>query len=114
MKTFNINEMKNGWFIGNFEPSIHKTKQFEIAHHFHPKNECIEPHFHKQAWELNYVVDGYLSLMINKETYWFSTGDFFMFEQNEYGKLHFFKNTNIMVIKVPSIPGDKFIVENNE
>ena len=34
----NIGEYKNGWFIGDFEPSIFKNTFFEIAHHKHKKN----------------------------------------------------------------------------
>ncbi|GIR20236.1 hypothetical protein CM15mP35_04970 [bacterium] len=33
----NIGEYKNGWFIGDFEPSIFKNTFFEIAHHKHKK-----------------------------------------------------------------------------
>ena len=32
----NISEFTNGWFIGNFDPSIFKNEYFEVAHHRHP------------------------------------------------------------------------------
>jgi len=49
MKIFNIEDMFKGWFIGNFEPSVIKTKEFEVAHHFHKKDyvDSEGSHYHK-------------------------------------------------------------------
>ena len=42
-----INDYTGGWFIGNFEPSIINTKDFEIAYKKHLKDEVWPTHFHK-------------------------------------------------------------------
>ena len=34
-----LKNMFRGWFVGNFEPSIYKTDQFEVGVLFHPKGE---------------------------------------------------------------------------
>lgn len=31
MKKFDLNDMINGWIIGNFDPSLYKTNDFEFA-----------------------------------------------------------------------------------
>ena len=31
MKIFDINDMFKGWFIGDFDPAVVKTKEFELS-----------------------------------------------------------------------------------
>ena len=51
----NISEFTNGWFIGNFDPSIFKNEYFEVAHHRHPAGYKTPKHTHKIAREAFYV-----------------------------------------------------------
>ena len=39
IKMNNIKNMTRGWFIGNFEPSVYKTKDFEVGYLTHNKGE---------------------------------------------------------------------------
>ena len=39
MKIKKINDMWRGWFIGDFEPSVLKTKEFEVGVLTHKKGE---------------------------------------------------------------------------
>jgi len=39
MKLHKLDDMVRGWFIGNFEPSVLKTKKFEVGILSHKKNE---------------------------------------------------------------------------
>ena len=39
MKKFRFEDMKRGWFIGDFEPAAFKTKNFEVAVGHHKKGE---------------------------------------------------------------------------
>lgn len=32
-------QMKGGWFVGDFEPTAYKTKDFEVAYKFHYKEK---------------------------------------------------------------------------
>jgi len=108
MKKYNISEMYNGWFIGNFEPSIIKTKDFEVAHHTHKKG-YVNPegkHYHKICTEVNYIVNGKVS--ISEEIY--NKGDFFVYYPNEISNVIFLEDTDLIVIKTPSVPSDKYIV----
>ena len=49
MKKFDINRMKGGWFVGNFEPTALKTKDCEVAYVKHFKDQEWAKHFHKIA-----------------------------------------------------------------
>ena len=109
MKFMKIEEMKKGWFIGNFEPSLFKTEQFEVAVHNHKKNEYHAPHFHKIATEYNVIIDGEILVNENK----LSTGDIFIAYPNDITDVEFITDCTIVVVKVPSVAGDKYIVEKN-
>ena len=104
MKINNINEMKGGWFIGDFQPAVLKTQDFEVAHHHHPAGWSPEKHYHKLATEHNYVVSGRISIDGNI----IKTGDIFTYEPGDIADLYCIEDTDIIVIKVPSIIGDKY------
>ena len=43
MEINRIENMKDGWFVGNFEPSAFKTDLFEVCYKFHdPDNESLQ------------------------------------------------------------------------
>ena len=50
--------MKGGYFIGNFEPSAYRTKDFEVAYVKHPKNDTWVKHYHEIITEINFVLSG--------------------------------------------------------
>lgn len=100
----NIKSFTNGWFIGNFEPSLLKTKDVEIAHHFYTKDYKGISHMHKIATEYNYIVSGRL-IASGKNL---GNGDIFVYEPNDISNVSFLEDTNIIIIKMPSIPGDKY------
>jgi len=108
MKFYNIKDMIRGWFIGNFEPSILKTSDFEVGHHFHVTGSEGQNHYHKVTTELNYIVSGKVKVS-NKVC---EEGDFFMYEPNDVTDVKFIKDTHLIVIKWPSVPSDKYIVKD--
>ena len=60
MDVFRLEEMTDGWFIGDFEPSVMRTRDFEVGLHRHKQGDPIAPHFHVLAPEINVVVSGRL------------------------------------------------------
>lgn len=100
----NIKLFTNGWFIGNFKPALLKTKDFEIAHHFYAKGFRGTPHTHKIATEYNYIVSG--KLLVSNKT--LTNGDIFVYEPFDISDVIFLEDTDLIVIKVPSIPDDKY------
>lgn len=104
MKIDNIKNFINGWFIGDFDPSILKTKDFEIGIKFFKKNQKPDVHFHKIATEYNYIIKG--EVIINNKK--LKEKDMFILYPNEIVNAKFLKNCQFLVIKVPSIKGDKY------
>lgn len=104
MQTYKITDFKRGWFIGNFDPSIVKTEQFEVGLLTHKQGEHWPKHYHAIATEYNLLVSG---SMIIKETT-IEPGTIFILEPNEIADPVFLEDCTVMCIKMPSVPGDKY------
>lgn len=104
METYRIEEFYRGWFIGNFNPSIHKTDQFEIGLLTHKKDEVWPSHYHKIATEFNLLVSGAMTL----NDVQIKPGDIFVISPGEVADPKFLEDCKILVVKTPSIPGDKY------
>ena len=58
MKKANLNDMINGWFVGNFEPTLLKTNDVEVAVKKYKKGDYEDKHYHKIAMEITVVIKG--------------------------------------------------------
>ncbi len=108
MDILKMENMKGGWFIGNFEPSAYKTEHFEVCYKHHNKGEKWDTHYHKEGTEINYLVDGKMIIQ-NKEL---NKGDIFILHPFEIANPEFIEDCTVLIIKTPSTPGDKFIVND--
>ena len=104
MKVYNIDEMKGGWFIGDFEPSVFKNCFFEVAHHRHEAGYRAEYHTHKIAQELTYILNGKMKVSGQILT----KGDIFIYEPYEVADALVLDDVDLIVVKWPSVPSDKF------
>lgn len=98
MKLDRIEKMVGGWFVGNFEPTCYKTRQFEVSYKLHKKGEDCDTHYHTIVTEINYVISGRMTLQ-NKELI---KGDIFTLEPFEIADPIFLEDTEIICVKVPS------------
>lgn len=101
-----MSDMSGGWFIGNFEPSVLKTDQFEVCYKFHSKGEKWDTHYHKKGTEINYLIEGKMIIQ-DKEL---NKGDIFVLNPYEIADPFFLEDCTLLIVKTPSIPGDKFII----
>lgn len=109
MKIDNINNFTKGWVVGNFEPALFNTTDFEIAVHTHKKDYIPEKHYQKTATEYNIIVSGHI-IANGKEL---KDGDIFVYEPYEVCEVDFLEDTVIVCFKVPSVgPEDKVIVND--
>lgn len=99
--------MVGGWFIGDFEPSVHRTEAFEVSVKLHPKGEKWETHYHKIAKEINMIVSGEMTLQNTRLT----SGDIFVLEPDEIADPVFHTDCTIVCVKTPSAKNDKYIVD---
>lgn len=107
MKVLDINDFKAGWFIGNFEPTILKTSDFEIALKIHKRDEKIQSHRHNHTVEYNLLTDGKMEVNGSQ----IEEGNIFIFEKSEICNVKILSEiAKVVCIKVPSNPKDKEIV----
>ena len=111
MKIDNVSNCKQGWFIGNFDPVILKTINFEVAFHSLPKGHRSDNHYHLESLEMNLVVSGRIAVAVegaSKAYRILSKGDIFIYEAGEKTDVICETDVDLVVIKTPSIPGDKY------
>ena len=106
MDIIKMETMMGGWFIGNFEPSAYKTDQFEVCYKHHLKGEKWDTHYHKEGTEINYLVNGKMIIQ-NKEL---NTGDIFILKPYEIADPIFVEDCTVLIVKTPSVSGDKYII----
>jgi quercetin dioxygenase-like cupin family protein len=107
MKKHNLSDFWRGWFIGNFEPSLLKTEQFEVGYLFHPKGENWPDHYHKLGTEYNLLVKGKMKIL--GET--IHEGELFVVEPYEVAVPEFLEDCYIVCVKSPGNKGDKYLVD---
>lgn len=92
--------------MGDFEPAAYRTKEFEVCLKRHAKGERWPKHYHKVATEINYLIRG----TMNIQGQVLNPGDVFILEPGEVADPIFFEDCELIVIKTPSLQGDKYEV----
>lgn len=105
MKTAKLEDMIKGWFIGNFEPTLLRTNDVEVAVKSYNKGDYEEKHYHKIATEITVIVSG--KVKMNGIEY--SKGDIVVMEPNEATDFECIENgTQNVVVKLPGANDDKY------
>lgn len=105
MEKYDLNNFFKGWFIGNFEPSLLKTDDFEIAIKRYNKGDYEESHVHKIATEYTLIVSG--SVKMNGKCYY--ADDIIEIKPNEYTDFKCLSKVITCVVKVPCVKNDKYL-----
>lgn len=95
------------WLIGDFFPSVYKTKDFEFGIHYHKAGEEGQTHYHRFSKEINVIMEG--QVIINGKT--FLNGDIFIIDEYVVSESYFIEDTTLLVIRNKSLPGDKVVVK---
>lgn len=106
MEKNNLQNFKKGWFVGNFEPSLFNTNQFEVAVKHYKAGDTDEKHYHAIAIEYTVVVSGTVS--INGET--FGPNDIITINRNEPSEFKAMTDATIVAVKTASFKDDKYLV----
>lgn len=109
MRVEKLNKMVKGWFIGNFEPTVIKTDDVEVAVKKYRAGDYEPAHYHKIATEVTVIVIGEVEM--NGIRY--SEGDIIVIEPNESTDFRVIKDTITTVVKYPGAANDKYFVERN-
>ena len=106
MKLNKLSEMFRGWVVGNFEPTLYKTDDVEVAVKEYKAGDKEEKHYHKIATEITVNVSGHV--LMNGLTY--SSGDIITIEPGEATDFEALSDAKTTVIKIPCVKDDKYIV----
>jgi mannose-6-phosphate isomerase-like protein (cupin superfamily) len=106
MKVLKMSDMKDGWFVGDFEPTAWHTKDFEVNHRVHPQGQFWDMHYHDRVTEINYLIKGKMQM---QDTI-LNAGDIFIMYPWEITKPEFLEDCEIICVKVPS-GNDKRVIK---
>lgn len=109
MLTDSLERMKGGWFVGNFDPSLIKTNDVEVAVKKYQKGSYEAAHYHKVATELTVVVSGKVR-MFDRE---FHVNDIVIVEPGDCTDFQALEDSVCAVVKYPGANNDKYIMEDN-
>jgi len=105
VKSFELENMVKGWFVGNFEPTVYRTSAVEIAVKHYKAGETEPVHHHKVATEITIIISGVVR-MAGLE---WCAGDIVMIEPDESTSFEAVTDTVNVVVKLPSVYADKYI-----
>ncbi len=107
MEVFKLRHMTGGWFVGNFTPSVFDFPDLEVGYKKHLKGEKWPVHIHKIATEATLIIRGKMKI----QNRILSDGDIFVIQPWEVADPEFLEDCEVVIVKMPSIPGDKYNVE---
>ncbi len=107
MKKLKLSESgARGWFVGDFPEAVIRTKDFEVCWQANPAGAVDTPHMHKIITEVQLITKG--RIVINGEE--FGPGDIYVSEPGEEYRAYYTEDTEVVAIKFPSIPSDKYYI----
>jgi hypothetical protein len=107
VKLGNIEKCVDGWLVGNFDNTLHKTSLFEVGVKTVFKNEVAPPHKHNMSVEMVMLLDG--SMVVNGKE--MSKGDWYKLDVGEPCVVELkTESITALVIKYPSCPNDKELI----
>jgi hypothetical protein len=105
MEEFNLSDMIGGWFIGNFEPSLFKTNEVEVAVKNYKRGDFENSHYHKIATEFTVIINGEVEM--NGSIY--KSGEIIKITPNIATDFKALTDVTTVVIKLPGASNDKYL-----
>jgi len=105
MEKFNLSDMIGGWFIGNFEPSLFKTNEVEVAVKNYKKGDFENSHYHKIATEFTVIINGEVEMNGNN----YKSGEIIKITPNIATDFKALTDVTTVVIKLPGASNDKYL-----
>lgn len=106
MAKFNLNNMVGGWVIGNFEPSLLKTSEFEVAVKRYKSGDYDSIHYHKIGTEYIVIVSGQVEM--SGKIY--DENDILVINPSDATDFRAITDVVTVVVKVPCLSDDKYPV----
>ena len=106
MKKYKLSDFTRGWIVGDFEPTIIPTENFEFMVRDYKKGDKEARHVHKKADEISVIISG--TFRMNDEI--LHKGDIIHLEPGISADFECLEDGFNAVIKTPSVKGDKYLV----
>lgn len=103
---YRLENFIKGWFIGDFEKSLVRTKDFEVAIKKNKNGDKEGAHFNKIAEKFVVITKG--SCKLNNKI--FKEGDIVYIKPGEAVDFEALEECHQIVVKIPSLVGDKYEV----
>lgn len=108
-KFADLNQFTRGWIVGNFSPALFNSKDIEIAIKKYKTGDREVSHIHKIISEYTIIISG--KFKINNVLY--SENDIIYIKPNQISDFECIENGINIIIKTPSDPNDKYIINSN-
>jgi hypothetical protein len=99
-----LNDMVGGWMVGDFEPVCIPSTAVEVACKHYPAGAVEAAHVHRVATELTLIASGRVTM--NGKP--FEAGDIIILAPGEATDFRTLEPTTTVVVKMPSVKGDKY------
>ena len=107
MRVEKLDSMTNGWFVGNFTPSLYKTNDCEVAVKSYNKGDKEKKHYHKIATEITVIIKGKVKMFDSE----FMAGDIIIVEPGDATSFEALEDSINVVVKLPGANNDKYVME---
>jgi len=107
MKSYRLDDMTKGWFVGAFSPAAHSTDSVEVGVKRYRAGDYEAAHYHKVATEITLILSGRVR-MFGRE---WSDGDIIVVEPNDATDFTALTDAVNVVVKTPGALNDKYICE---
>ena len=107
MKILKLKDFIRGWIIGDITPAVLQTKAFEFCVKDYKTGDKEAAHVHKVATEISVIVSGIFKMNDTP----LKKGDVLVIEPGNVGQFSCIKTGSVAAVKVPSVKGDKYLVE---
>lgn len=104
MRRARIQDMVKGWFIGDFEPTLHRTRDVEVAVKRYSAGEREGAHYHKVATEFTVISRGEVEMNGTR----YVEGDIVVIEPGERTDFRAVTDAVTVVVKIPGAQNDKY------
>jgi hypothetical protein len=104
MRKYRLDEMVKGWFVGDFHPCALRSDAAEVGVKSYRAGDREESHHHRIATEVTVIISGQAKM----NDWRLTDGDIVVVEPMTAIEFCALTDVVTLVVKLPSVPGDKY------
>ena len=105
MHRYKLEDMTDGWFIGNFSPTVVKSKDFEVTVRKYKLGDREQKHFQVIATEVTVIIEG--KARMGDQI--LGANDIIVLDPKDSYDFEALTEVTLVAVKFPSIPNDKVL-----